>query len=147
MALTTSEALGQARTEVQGLRTAVVTMDAAAAGPVPRFRFPRLATTLSAGNIRLGEFEVVGGIQQYARDQLDDQTYDVVARFAEVRLELGTLIAWIVANYPTSPTGFLLTYTFEANGMQISPDFIAADLTGFRTQAQLFIAACDAFLP
>ncbi len=147
MALTTSEALAQSRTEIIGLRSAVSVMDAAAAGPVPRFRFPRLATTLSAGNVRLGEFEAVSGIQQYARDQLDDPTYDVIARFSDVRLELGMLITWIVANYPVDGAGFLLTYTFEANGTQISPDFAPAQLTGFRTQAQLFIAACDAFLP
>lgn len=147
MALTTSEALAQSRIEVIGLRSAVAVMDAAAASPVPRFRFPRLATTLSAGNIRLGEFEAVNGIQQYAKDQLDDQAFDVLARFVDVRVELGALIQWIVTTYPTDGAGFLLTYTFEANGSQISPDFTPAQLTGFRTQAQLFIAACDAFLP
>lgn len=129
------------------MRSAVSVMDAAAAGPVPRFRFPRLATTLSAGNVRLLEFESVGGIQQYARDQLDNQAFDVIAQFIDVRLQLGILIQWIITNYPVDGAGFLLTYTFEANGMQVSPDFPPAQLTGFRTQAQLFIAACDAFLP
>lgn len=147
MALALVEAFTKARDEVRGVRNSVITLrDASSAGAVDAFRFQRLATTLAASDAILAALEVVGGIQQYARDQVDDQTYDVGVRFTDVRTELGTLIAWIIANYPTSAGGFQETFTFNPDGTSLPRSIPAAQLTGFITAANVFVTAADAFI-
>ncbi len=55
------------------------------------------------------------GMQQYARDQEDDQTYDVVAEFLAMRGAAANCRDWVVNNFPTSG-GFIQKDTYEADG-------------------------------
>ncbi len=147
MAKALAEAFLAARNEVFGIKQQVVgARNASLATAQNRSRFARLAAGLAGSKAFLATIEVVGGIQQYARDQLDDQTYDVGARFTDVQAAETALIAWILANYPASPSGHQLTSTFNPDGTSLEDVFTVAQLAGFVTEADAFILVADNFL-
>ncbi len=83
----------------------------------------------------------VPGIAQYARDQEDDQTYDVVAEFTAMRAEAVASRDWIITNFPTSAGGFIEKDTLEADGAITVRQFTTAQTTGLQTALADLIAA------
>lgn len=45
------------------------------------------------------------GIEQYARDQHNDQAYDVVAEANAARIAIDAVPAWLLTNLPTNSSG------------------------------------------
>ena len=56
------------------------------------------------------------GMVQYAKDQEDDQAYDVVAEFTAMRAAAVVVRDWVINNFPTSVGGFIEKDTYEADG-------------------------------
>ena len=147
MALALAEAFLDARREVVGIRIQVSNLrNASAVGNTNAGRFTKLAMQLAQSKVFLATIESVGGIAQYARDQLNDPSYNVVARFNDVQSELTVLIDWVMANYPLSAGGFQETFSFNVDGTSSERQFSAGQTTGFVTAADSFVAAADAFL-
>lgn len=103
--------------------------------------------------IRLGsyynDFEVAAatpGLVKYAKAEQDDQSYDVVAEFQNVQATINTVLNWIYANFPKSPSPdeYLLKDQFDiTTGAVITRRFNQAQLSGLVTQLNLLIAAID----
>lgn len=72
------------------------------------------------------------GMQQYAKDQFNDQTYDVGAAFTAMQNAIQAVIDWITANYPVDATGYLLTEKFGAGGFAVR-SFTPAQTAGLQT--------------
>lgn len=72
------------------------------------------------------------GMQQYAKDQFSDQTYDVGAAFTAMQSAIQAVIDWISANYPKDANGFLLTEQFSASGFTVR-SFTPAQTAGLQT--------------
>lgn len=82
---------------------------------------------------RLDAIRSTPGIAQYARDQEDDQTYDVVAEFVAMVAAVDAAIAQIVTTFPADGSGFLLAQTLSADGSRSARSFSAAGLATFVT--------------
>ncbi len=55
------------------------------------------------------------GMQQYAKDQEDDQSYDVVAAFLAMRTAAVNCRDWVINNFPSSG-GFIQKDTYDVDG-------------------------------
>lgn len=80
------------------------------------------------------------GIGQYAKDQEDDQTYDVVAEFNAMRTEAVAARDWVITNFPASG-GFIQKDTLELDGAITVRQFTPAQTTGLQTALADLIAA------
>lgn len=65
------------------------------------------------------------GLAQYAKDQLNDQTYDIVAEYNAMRTAAIALRDWLDANIPAEPS------------------YTPAQTAGFRTAADAFLATIE----
>jgi hypothetical protein len=112
----------------------------AAAGPLASSRLLSLYTTLVTERAELVTAAATPGILQYARDQKDNQTLDVVAEFNALVGLIDDLIAWIGTNFPKDANGYLLAQTLGPT-KPVDRTFTVAQTAGLRTQLDLLIAA------
>ena len=82
----------------------------------------------------------LSGIAQYAKDQEDDQTYNVVAEFTTMRTEAVAARDWVITNFPASG-GFIQKDTLELDGSITVRQFTPAQTTGLQTVLADLIAA------
>jgi hypothetical protein len=82
------------------------------------------------------------GMAQYARDQADDQAYDVVAEFNTMRNAAITVRDWIINNFP-SAGGFIQKDTYEADGSITVRQFTPAQTAGLRTVLDSLVNAIE----
>ena len=74
----------------------------------------------------------IPGMAQYARDQEDDQSYDVVAEFAAMVALIDAVLANIIATFPTDADDFLLEKKFAPDGTYTFRTFTGAQLAVLR---------------
>jgi len=91
------------------------------------------STGLAAGNVSANQVQSImtqmkssielwdaasglSGMAQWAKDQEDDQLYDVVAEFTTMRAAAVTVRDWVINNFPTSAGGFIEKDTYELDG-------------------------------
>jgi len=80
------------------------------------------------------------GIVQYARDQYDNQAYDVAVEFTAMRTQAVAVRDWIITNFPSSG-GFIQKDTLEADGGITVRQFTPAQTAGLQTALADLIAA------
>jgi hypothetical protein len=85
-------------------------------------RYQTQATTLAA----------TPGIVAYAKDQEDDQTYDVVAEFNTMTATITSALGWLDANVPTNVTA--KAPADWDGGVIISNEFTPAQTSVLRTR-------------
>ena len=73
------------------------------------------------------------GIAQYARDQEDDQTYDVVAEFLAMRNAAVACVDWVFDNFPKAPSGHIEKDTLETDGSITVRQFNSGQTNGLQT--------------
>lgn len=78
---------------------------------------------------------------QYARDQEDDQTYDVQAEFNAMSTQIGEVMSWVQTNFPANG-GFLLSHSFGAEGL-VPRIFAPASTAGLLTEIQALDASIE----
>lgn len=81
------------------------------------------------------------GIAQYARDQENDQGYDVVAEFTAMRNECVACRDWVITNFPTSAGGFIEKDTLEVDGAITVRSFTSGQTAGLQTALNALAAA------
>ncbi len=81
------------------------------------------------------------GITQYAKDQEDDQAYNVVAEFTTMRTEAVAARDWVITNFPKSTGNFIEKDTLELDGAITVRQFTPAQTTGLQTALADLIAA------
>lgn len=72
------------------------------------------------------------GMQQYVKDQFNNQTYDVGTQFTNMQTAIQAVIDWISNNYPKDTNGYLLTEQFAASGFTVRT-FTSAQTAGLQT--------------
>lgn len=120
------------KSAVQAARTAAVTANVA--GP----RITDLWSLLKGERAALVTAAGTPGLAQFARDQKNNQTLDVVTEFNNVIAAIDNVTAWIQANFPNTG-GFLLAQSFGASSLT-DREFTPAQLTGYVTQLDSLIA-------
>lgn len=112
----------------------------AAAGALPSGRILSMHQYLRAERVALVTASSTPGLAQFARDQKNNQSLDVVTEFNAVIAAIDGVVGWIAANFPTDvATGALLERTLGADG-PVERTFTAAQTAGFRTQLDNLIA-------
>jgi len=89
------------------------------------------------------EVASIAGIVQYARDQFDDQLYDIVADFTRMRAASAAAITGIESAFPKSG-GYLLKESFvpSTSGTAVR-SFTPAQTEGVRTTLDAVIASIE----
>ena len=145
---TLAEALLDARREVLAVQNYMSDLRGRTlAGSLGAMAFVDNYTQLISSRTFLASIETVAGIQAYAQDQLNDNTFAIGARFTEVQNAITSTISWITTNYPVSTDGYLKTHQIDGTTNPTERQFATAATAGFRTQADILITATNNFLP
>lgn len=94
---------------------------------------------LNEYNTDFSDFSSVPGIAQYAKDQQDDQAYNVVGEFNAMVTAVVSARDWIVVNMPDDGT-YLLGHTIELDGSVTPRPFTSGQLSGLVTELDAVIA-------
>lgn len=115
--------------------------DASLLGPTPRLTILGVQQLLGNAMVIWGQSVVTPGLDQYAKDQLDNDTYDIVAEITAVVDAATVLRDWINTNFPRDGgSNAVLLQTADVNGITTNLTFSTAQLAGFRTEAAAFLA-------
>jgi len=139
-------AYAQAQAEATRLRSfSVNTQAALAAGNVSANAVIQALNTLTGSIAVFDAISGLPGMAQYARDQQDDQAYDVVAEFSAMRTEAIGARDWVITNFPTAPgTGEILKDTLENDGSITVRQFTPAQTAGLQSALGQLVATIDA---
>jgi len=115
--------------------------NASAAGATGRTSYVSLQKRLDDTVERWNVLAATPQLQAYARDQIEDPTLDLAAEYVAMRDAATALRDWIFANIPTdAATGAVLLRVIDATGESVELTFTSAQASGFRTQADAFLA-------
>ena len=111
------------------------------AGPVSANAVIQIMTNLKSSIEVWDSVSSLSGIAQYAKDQEDDQAYNVVAEFTTMRTEAVAARDWVITNFPKSTGNFIEKDTLELDGAITVRQFTPAQTTGLQTALADLIAA------
>lgn len=80
------------------------------------------------------------GMAQYARDQQDDQAYDVVAEFLAMRTAAVVVRDWVINNFPTVG-GFIQKDSYELDGAITVRKFTNVETAALQSHLDALAAA------
>ena len=83
-------------------------------------------------NDELNAIKAIAGIAQYAKDQEDDQTYNVVAEFNALQAAVVAVMDNIQSTFPVDVDGYLLEKQWNAQGTYDFRQFTGAQLSTLR---------------
>lgn len=142
--LTASEAFSTAKNLARGTKQTAQGAIAAFAGTVNRDYVLALAINLREWRIGLAAAAAVPGVAQYARDQYDDQQYNVATEFTAMLAAIDAVIAAIHAGFPVDNTGGeAKEKVLNADGSITMRTFSAAQLASVTTLLQALDAAIE----
>ena len=113
--------------------------DASAVGATGRTSYTGLQKHITQTIARWDEASTVPGLAQYAKDQYDDQTLDIVAEYTAMKAAAVDLRLWIFNNIPKQGDSPLL-YDIDLAGTLTELMVNSAAAAGFRTEADALIA-------
>lgn len=112
------------------------------AGPIARHRLISVMAELSRAITRFTAVAATPGIVQYAKDQFDDQLYDIGADITAINGAITTLRDWVFSNFPKDAgSGAWLVSSFAQDGAVTELTFSTATLAQYRTNSAAVIAA------
>ena len=145
----TSHQLSTALADVMGMAasvntTTIVIRDDSIVGGVPRRRLVNYMERLKRAIDVIDKYSSTPGLLQYARDQYNDQTLDIVADFGTFRSSCNQLKTWVFNTFPKDAgTGAWLVSEFDANGVETQLTFTSAQLSTFVTHCNTLLATMD----
>ena len=100
--------------------------------------------TLTRANNQFNKLKVTPGLAQYAKDQENNQAYDVVAEFNTMQTALQGVLTWMETNIPvTNQNVSPVTDWANEQTIQIANIFTASQTSGLRTEMAALIATID----
>jgi len=136
-----SKAYSKAQSESIRVKTFATQAGAAlAAGTVSANAVIQIMTNLKSSIETWDTVSSLPGIAQYAKDQEDDQAYDVVVEFLAMRNEAVAARDWVINNFPESG-GFIQKDTLEVDGSITVRQFTPAQTVGLQTALNDLVAA------
>jgi len=137
-----SKAYQKAQSEAIRIKAfATSARNALLAGPVSANAVIQIMTNLKSSVEVWSTVSSLPGIAQYAKDQENDQTYDVVVEFLAMRNAAVACIDWVFNNFPKSPGGFIEKDTLETDGAITVRAFTTAQTVGLQTALADLVAA------
>lgn len=137
-----AEAFALAKNVARGVKALAASNATAFTQTVNRDAVLGLSQNLAGYRAVLASCAATPGVAQYARDQYDDQTYDVVAEFAAMQDAIDAVISNIVSTFPVAPSGGeLREKLLNADGTVTYRTFTAAQLSSLVTLLQALDAA------
>ena len=97
-------------------------------------------TRLQRDYARLEVLKTTDGLPQYAKNQIDDQAYEIVSEFTTTQASLATLIQEFVTAMPTGTGGYALGETWRVASGVVQRDFTVVQLAGIKTAIDTFLA-------
>jgi hypothetical protein len=92
-------------------------------------------------SIELNELAATPGIGDYAKEQEDDPTYDVVAEFASMLSAIDEVVTNISSTLPVDGSGFHLLFKTNPDATLDPRLFTGASLSGLITKLDAVVAA------
>lgn len=140
-ALTAAESFGKVQATARRMQTAIQQLhDQSAAGNTAVVTYVQMINNIHGAVTLWDSLAATPGLVQYARDQYNDQTLDIVAEFQAMRAAVIGLRNWIFANIPKDANDVPLLQTLNADGTLSDRTVTPAQTAGFRTQAQAVLA-------
>ncbi len=145
-----TDGLGKAYQKVQNesirvKQFATGARNALIAGAVSANAVIQIMTNLKSSIEVWDSVSALSGIAQFAKDQEDDQTYDVVAEFLAMRTEAVAAVNWVFNNFPkdTTSPNYILKDILAPDGSISVRQFTPAQTTGLQTALTDLIAAIE----
>jgi hypothetical protein len=136
-AQTASEAFSLAKNLASGVKATAQSSAAQFANTTNRDAVLGLATILRQHRVALATCSAVPGVLQYAKDQYDDQAYNIGAEFTAMLGAIDAVIAEIHTSFPVDNSGGeLKEKVLNADGSITMRTFTAAQLANVRTLLQ-----------
>lgn len=133
-------ALHQIQSAAEWIKTnAGALRDESALGNIRADRLMKFPGLLYSYRQQIAEAATTPGIGQYAKDQFNNQAFDIVAEYNAMVSAIDNTIAWITTNFPNSG-GDLRVYTFDANGNLVSKEWTPAQTAGLRAQIDALVS-------
>jgi len=130
-----SQIANNMKASVQRLR------DQSAVGATSRSSYLSLLAQLGAAVNRWAAIAAISGMGAYAQNQYGSGTLNIGAEFTAMRNAAISLRDWIFTNFPKDAgSGAVLVTTVDTNGVQTALEFTSQQVSGFRTQADAFVA-------
>ena len=115
--------------------------DQSAVGATSRSSYLSLLAQLGAAVNRWAAIAAISGMGAYAQNQYGSGTLNIGAEFTAMRNAAISLRDWIFTNFPKDAgSGAVLVTTVDTNGVQTALEFTSQQVSGFRTQADAFVA-------
>ncbi len=115
-----------------------------AAGPRSASEFIQALSELKSTISAIDELLAQPAVPQWAKDNLDDQTYDLVLEIGSVRTAAIAVRDWIFTNFPKQLQGgteWWLISTYDVNGSQTVRSFTPAQTASLRPLLDAYSAA------
>ena len=115
--------------------------DESNAGDTPRMRFVACQRQVQIALDIWATAVAVPGLPQYAKDQYDDQTLDIVAEYNAMKAAAEAVRDWVFNNMPTDAgSGAALLEVYDQGGNPTNIMTTTGQSAGFRTAADTFLA-------
>ena len=98
---------------------------------------------LSRAVTRINELGNVPGLAQYAKDQYNNPTLEIVTEFQTFRAACVQLRDWVYNNFPKHTSGAWLVSEFANDGTETMMTFTAAQLGQFVSHCDTLLALMD----
>ena len=99
-----------------------------------------LASNLRSVRNDLASLTSISGLAEYAREQENDSSYDIVAEFNALLALVDDVITEIVTTFPVDSSGYLLSHTIDTTGQRTSRTFSAAAISGVVSNLNALVA-------
>ena len=124
-----AQAFEQIRSQALSLKSYLTTARASMAAPISSALIAlevieRLGQVIASMNA----LATTPGLAVYARDQVNDQSYDVAVEFDAMRVAMVAAKDNLAASFPKDASGFLLYQTLNANGTRATRTFTSAQM-------------------
>lgn len=112
-----------------------------ALGNTSRQSYLNLLASLASGVSRWNAIAAIAGMQAYAQSQYGSGTLDISTEFTNMKNAAASLRDWIFNNFPKDAgSGAVLLMSVNVSGVQTMLEFTSAQVAGFRTLADAFVA-------
>ena len=140
---TLAQALAQIKDEAGRVKVFAQQIKARSlAGAIPAYDVTSYVGGLAAAKDEIGRLAATQGLGDYA--QAEYPGLDIAAEYTTMLAQINATIAWVVTNFPKTPTtGELRERTIGNDGRVAAVTFSTASLAGFRAVIDDLIATID----
>jgi hypothetical protein len=139
-----ADVLGEIETIAANIKSRAISLrDVSAAGNISALSIIELQAGLKSRMDRLNLLKSAAGLLQYTKDQLNDQTVDIVVEVDATVAEMQLTLNQIQTDLPTSAAGFVEAQKIETNDTVTNKTFTPAQSSILRDRLNALTATID----